>query len=86
MIAGIFGSEEIGQTLISLENRVYSKQWRKNRKPKERRALFLSSTGKYYGRLPQGFVEVCIEILPQADSGVRELDYLLHPPQRKLYI
>jgi len=35
-----------------------------------------------HGRMPQGFVEVCVDIMPQAEAGKRPLDYLLKPPVR----
>jgi len=73
-----FGQELIGTTDISLENRLCSKVWQAGQKPIERRALKKSKTG----RLPQGFLEVCVCLIPMHDAGNRPLDYLLNPPRR----
>jgi hypothetical protein len=76
--SGLFGDDLIGETSISLENRLYSKQWQEGRRPTERRPLF---TGKK-GRLPQGYIELCIDIVHESEAGKRPLDYLLNPPTR----
>jgi hypothetical protein len=75
----------IGQTDINLENRFYSSQWQfgttnGRTRPTERRALYRPLR---HASIPQGFVEVCIDILPLADVRLRPLDYLLSPPKRE---
>ncbi len=79
--SGIGGHSLIGETSISLENRLYSNQWDlvNGRRPMERRALY---NNERRGRMPQGFVEVCVDIMRMADFGRRPLDYLLNPPKR----
>jgi hypothetical protein len=74
----ILSADLIGSTEIQLENRLCSKPWQTGQKPIERRAL---KKGKS-GRLPQGFIEVCVQIIPMHESGTRALDYLLSPPKR----
>jgi hypothetical protein len=74
----ILTPEVIGSTDISLENRLFSKIWTAGQKPIERRALKKSKSG----RLPQGFIEVVVQILPMHEAGTRALDYLLTPPKR----
>jgi hypothetical protein len=74
----LFSAELVGQTDISLENRLFSKPWNAGQKPIERRALKRSKTG----RLPQGFIETVVQIIPMHEVGTRALDYLLNPPKR----
>jgi len=61
-----------------LENRLFSTQWQVGRKPLERRALFSSKRG----RMPQGYLEICIDIVPESKASETPLDYLLKPPTR----
>eukprot|EP00455_Lapot_gusevi_P044048 TRINITY_DN5451_c0_g1_i6.p1 TRINITY_DN5451_c0_g1~~TRINITY_DN5451_c0_g1_i6.p1 ORF type:complete len:1341 (-),score=444.12 TRINITY_DN5451_c0_g1_i6:44-3847(-) len=72
------GTRFIGETSITLEQRLYSRQWQSKTKPIERRFLFPDAIT----RMPQGMVELCVEIVPMNQSGVRGLDYLLEPPRR----
>lgn len=72
--ASIFGKSLIGTTEISLEPRIFSRQWQIARRPVERRRLLLPERGQ----IPMGFIEVCVDIIPQHLSGDRPLDYLLN--------
>jgi len=74
----LFSADLVGETEIHLENRLFSKPWNAAQKPIERRALKRSKTG----RLPQGFIETVVEIIPMHLIGTRVLDYLLNPPKR----
>jgi hypothetical protein len=65
--------ELIGSTDISLENRLYARQWQSARRPTERRPLLASKKG----RMPQGFIEVCLDIFPETDAGLTPYHYLL---------
>ena len=82
---GLLGDDLLGETVIPLETRVFSKIWFGSTPPVEKRALFgpSSNTGRRrFGRLPQGFIEVCVSVVDQKDAAHRYLDYLLQPPRR----
>jgi len=74
--AGIFGASSIGSTTILLENRAFSKYWRRKKmKPVERRALRQDKNS-----LAQGHIEVCVDIVPDSQTSEEPMAYLLVPP------
>ena len=69
----------IGETLIDLEDRWYSEEWRKYlaKPPLERRTLTLRRGGSGQGRL-----ELFVEILDSANSGQQPLNITPPPPEQ----
>jgi hypothetical protein len=66
----------IGSTSILLENRVFSRYWSsKEYKPVERRALRLPKIN-----MPQGHVEMCVDICRDEDAGSEPMAYLMVKP------
>ena len=69
----------IGETLIDLEDRWFSEEWRKyaSKPPLERRTLSLRRGGGAQGRL-----ELFVEILDSANSGTAPLNITPPPPEQ----
>ena len=75
----------IGTTSINLENRLYNKTWQNDRRPLETHCFYNDKN-----TLPQGKIELCLDIIPQQYAGLPGpplskwyLDYLLDPPIRE---